>query len=1033
MNPSCHHKNPLIREGRSQADRNIPERHPENVKLHDLDVDDWLEFAAEFAKLVHYYSADDPETPNGDWKDFFENRDTIREISEHYAEGDLDPYFGLFITFLKLLAFPQKSLNQLPERHLDYYYREVLHLREKPHQPDRVHVLFELAKNARNTLIEEGVLLDAGNDSDGTPLQYKTTSPVVVNPASVDTIRSVFTDGDGALRMAYNPKHPEGEDEDPDDEKPWFAFGNEEWPLAELSFYISSQLLHLKEGKRTITLTLDFDGSPPDTLSKNNIKVTITGEEEWLQGKLQSAVVYSENNRIIIVTELPADEESVAGYDDDIHEIGLAAESPVMKILFTDEAFYLPIKKLQLQNVKITVEADEIRSLRLQNEMGEPNPAKPFMPFGSAPKIGSKLKILCDEFKNKPIKEFGLNMKWLNLPVNFTNHYVHYQDEIDNKRDQFAGITGQVYNVASQIKMMLASKAVMTEVSEIEEKGRKAKITSEGGSGIKKEETEVQSAGLMAVQAAEDDDPLKKEFRIRLKTELNDGEDFALFSEQEPLVKVSHQPVVYENPEIELILLESFYHELYNKVYVAKTLIASKKDEDDISPDLLPNPPYTPLLDELTLSYKAEASLNTASSGYSSEHATVSLFRQHPFGTEKISDVEPSIFPDYSMRTLFIGLKEMEPGSNVTLLFQVDEGSENPENSFFTENDVPEWSVLTDNGWRSLKGRDIVRNQTNNFLRSGIVELQIPRDASKNHTEFPDELTWLRIRMQKPADAVPQFIDIHAQVTEAIFEDNNNSKDHLEKHVPEGTIGQLVYRRSAIKSAEQPYSSFGGAPAESPESFYKRVSERLRHKHRAVSIWDYEHLVLEEFPEIYKVKCLNHTRKKGQIVKGLSPGDVTLVLIPKLQSGIQRLKYYPKASQDLMDSVEDFLQDKISPHVNIYITNPDFEEVWFEFGVKFRHGLDVNHHKMQTNEDLNKLLTPWMFDRDADIRFGDSFYKYEIIHFLENLGYIDYIEDFKMYHKPAAGSEIKTEQVQPGSPMAILVSGEHTIKNIEGC
>jgi hypothetical protein len=54
-----------------------------------------------------------------------------------------------------------------------------------------------------------------------------------------------------------------------------------------------------------------------------------------------------------------------------------------------------------------------------------------------------------------------------------------------------------------------------------------------------------------------------------------------------------------------------------------------------------------------------------------------------------------------------------------------------------------------------------------------------------------------------------------------------------------------------------PYSSFGGRETEDTTEFYQRVSERLRHKERAITIFDYERLVLESFPEVYKVECVN--------------------------------------------------------------------------------------------------------------------------------------------------------------------------------
>ena len=46
-----------------------------------------------------------------------------------------------------------------------------------------------------------------------------------------------------------------------------------------------------------------------------------------------------------------------------------------------------------------------------------------------------------------------------------------------------------------------------------------------------------------------------------------------------------------------------------------------------------------------------------------------------------------------------------------------------------------------------------------------------------------------------------------------------------------------------------------GRPAEDRQSLLTRPSARLRHKQRAASPWDYERLVLEAFPHVFKVKC----------------------------------------------------------------------------------------------------------------------------------------------------------------------------------
>jgi hypothetical protein len=60
-------------------------------------------------------------------------------------------------------------------------------------------------------------------------------------------------------------------------------------------------------------------------------------------------------------------------------------------------------------------------------------------------------------------------------------------------------------------------------------------------------------------------------------------------------------------------------------------------------------------------------------------------------------------------------------------------------------------------------------------------------------------------------------------------------------------------RERPLKSVQNPAASATGGSEESIDDAEHRSSERLRHKDRAVSFWDYERMVLEEFPTIYKI------------------------------------------------------------------------------------------------------------------------------------------------------------------------------------
>ena len=81
---------------------------------------------------------------------------------------------------------PQKQFREITQRHLDFYYKEVLKLQEKPAVPDKVHVTFGLAQNVDTQLLRKGTLLSAGKDSLGRDLHYAIDEDIVQNQPKQD-------------------------------------------------------------------------------------------------------------------------------------------------------------------------------------------------------------------------------------------------------------------------------------------------------------------------------------------------------------------------------------------------------------------------------------------------------------------------------------------------------------------------------------------------------------------------------------------------------------------------------------------------------------------------------------------------------------------------------------------------------------------------------------------------------------------------------------------------------------------------------
>ena len=146
----------------------------------------------------------DPGTPANPllrvFKAFYEEMGRIIAKAPAYLEASLtqypahEPHAALFLTFLQLLRIQQDNINDFTQRHLDFYYREVLGLREEPQRPDQVHLIFELARNTHQHILKAGTRFAAGKDASGVSLHYRLDADTVLNKAQVASLRTVFLD-----------------------------------------------------------------------------------------------------------------------------------------------------------------------------------------------------------------------------------------------------------------------------------------------------------------------------------------------------------------------------------------------------------------------------------------------------------------------------------------------------------------------------------------------------------------------------------------------------------------------------------------------------------------------------------------------------------------------------------------------------------------------------------------------------------------------------------------------------------------------
>lgn len=954
-------------------------------------------------------------------------------------------HYALFLAFLKLFRFAQADINTITQRHLDFYYKEVLQLLPKAAMPNKAHILVELAKMTSAYALEEGTAFKAGKDSAGKEVLYALDRTTTFNKAKITQLKSIYfgdasslnkddhpltsdplsptvvnrnrlfaaavTNSDDGLGAALTTPHTE-----------WHPYVNKKYaeakltdiatPNASIGFTIASNYLYLTEGERKITIRLRAGGGNGPLYNKA-FEYYLTTEKEWLAipstavTAIASGTMTDSTPCAELTITLHGNAPAITNYVAAVHGGNLNVQVPVLKMVLknTDD---VPYEYDNLKNVKITkievkVEVGNvnvndqtgIKQLLLANDFGPLDPAQPFQPFGPLPVTGNRLVIGSKEVFSKRNMRLSLNIEWKDLE-GFNKDTIAFDKQPDGEN--------------------LPNGAI--------------RYLRNGIWETWKDHVEIFSADSSSVN------PKRK--LLGSGSVLNNDTIVDYASEYEAY------NINAVNGYIALQLTEGFGHKKYQQA-LTNYLIEKANGED---PDEVTEP-YTPVIQSLYLSYTANKIEVFTSTAEADTPRYIQFFHNYPFGeAEQVgfsSATGVFLLPQFKhgdtsedrhIGEFYIGIEELYAQQVVNILFQVMEGTADP--AIAKPDKHVYWSYLSNNEWKNFDEKTI-SDATRQLVQSGIISFVIPADATTEHTILPTGYIWLKAAVTESAEAVCKLLSIDAQAALVTFTPNNNADDFLNQALPAASITKLKVPDSAVKKIEQRYTAFGGRAKEQENQFYVRVSERLRHKNRAITIWDYEHLVLENFQQIYKAKCLNHTRTENPETgdpeyNEVAPGYVTVITIPDLQNRNDTNPLRPYTNQNTLLEIEEFLKKKISCHVNLRVRNPHFEEVRLKFKLKLLKGYDdFTYYYKQLQQEITQFLTPWAYSGDADISFGGKIYKSVLIDFIEERPYVDFITDVEMYHRPnELGAETDDlDEIVASTARSILVSAQASRHEIE--
>ena len=965
-------------------------------------------------------------------------------------------HVSLLIAFLKGYEHTQKDINNVLEKQLNYFYLDLLGQKLRRATPDQVFVTFEASDHIVKYDLPQGTLLYAGIDKEGYEYTYRTDHAIELNSAQVSDLKLIHVAQNGIIGLGNTFKsvsnifqrevmlNDEGETLDITNNPGAFdSFGKDQSDLslkdrdmeqARIGFAVSSPVLLLKEGSRLVTLNYKFslkslsalisfieeisfeEGLSADAGFKKiisnifDIRVTtlegwfdvtsyeIVPPKNWVSGEIQFQMSFDRGDPEIL------------GYNKEVHGEGYATDWPVFEFKLSSERAmyaYSFIKDLVIENCEIRVDVAEIKNLSVFNDLGALDITVPFFPFGSAPESGSYFLIGNKEIFHKNIIDLAIDIKWHNLPKKpggFKAYYEAYNNNIAN--DSFkVGMTGLT--------------DFQFRPSEIDNVQNFDLFVSEG------------DEDRLSNQSCLDKINIDK---LKMKP-IYDDIDVENFDNRS---KTGFLKIELMGPE------DGFGFGLYSELYAnalmenaPKSGIFPAKEKPKVP---IPKEPLSPQIREMTLKYSANTLITLDQNKLSNNIKTSKdqIYHLHPFGNFLIFDQGiPSHnhwFPQFNDEGyLIIGLENLHVPVELSLYFELEDNIQNE----IDQIEIPsiKWSYLVDNEWVSFSENEIINDGTYNFTTSGIVQLKIPTSISKVHDILPTDKYWISASTQNNSRLLSKIKLIKNNGALATWT-AHKSEAHWEEKIPAGTINRLIQARDEINNVSQPYASFGGRNKESMSDLYIRVSERIQHKNRGITPEFIEKIILEEFPNLFQVQCINHFIHPDRVMAGM----IKIIVIPKFQ--YNENFYLPKLDYYELKAIKVYIEKIVSPFAKVEVINTTFEKVKITGQIKVTNKSGSGEFMKKLQRDLRNFICPWFASRQVEMNLGGSIERDDIMTFMESLDYVTYITKFSIvlihyekgkYNISDSASKQGTNNIlQSTSPWSVLIpSDEHDIELIE--
>lgn len=924
----------------------------------------------------------------------------IQKFTKDYLEQNIlsknnhMPNNAINIAFVILYKRIQDNLNTLSKRHLDFYYKDILQQQKSKGKPTKTIINFDLLPTVQYSLIDKGAQLTAGKlFGSKTDIIFQTDKPIVAYQMELVELKTLLFNSSPYINVGTNEPLISSisknnliiKGKEIGSKEEWFVFGANKQTLqttqivankvADLGFIIGSSVLFLSEGKREIEIQVNMESTSSKSIFwellnqiKSNrkigmdivvsevfgqsMKISYTTKKAWVKFDNYS-VDYNEKDNYFTINLVLGNSDLALSPSLKIKE---KLKWPSIKVELNEYAptfLYSFWKGLIIDTIDINVNVERIRNLSLYNNIGNMPLNKSFDLFGPFPKVGSFLMIGKSELFQKQLTSVEIDFEWDSIPLDFggfDTYYEKYQENINNN-------SFKVQVTALSNSFWIPSK--LDNAPTLDLFSTHKDITPEGYQSVQLDSTRT----------------------IDIK-ELNEFEISPDFNLKDPL----KYTVSSQSGFLKITLVSPSYgfgSELYQKVFT-KIAMYNAKNKDTLP---FPNTPFVPKVKSVSVNYKASDTLI-----FNEEISTTTILTESagefmhitPFGIEEaltnLNVRKRTLVCDFEQEGyLYIGLNGIKNNTTVSMFFHFLQSS--AENNIIKDELL--WEYFQIKRWVKFEDGNIIMDNTNGFVKSGIIEFLLPK-VSGTEVNESSETYWIRVSTKRNVAFYPIIKGIYLNAVEAVCTCENDLI--VGREIPQGSIKKFAGKFADVKKVNQPIASSGGILEEDENEFYSCVSERLRHKDRALSIWDYEHIILKNFKDVRVVKCTNLNKLFNQV-----SGKIKVIVLSTDWS-INEKHYF---DEEKLFQMKTTLQKISNPFIDIQVINPTVEYLLTNCIVEFEPEDNGGYYLNLLNTNISDFLSPISSTDDS---LGGSVVPSMLISFLEELSFIKSVKKLSIEH-----------------------------------